>query len=175
MKYNLFLLSLSLLLVFCSKPKEDNSVNIDDTTITLNALSDFELVSEEGFGDGYTDLDREVLAIDAEQFKDFFAIAEHSFKGESGKYDATFSSMVETDGESSYRILIDKELVGEFQNPESEVDFELFEFNLENISIKQGQTIRVEFNSHSNGKIPEGDGFAYSRGRWKSISFSPVQ
>lgn len=175
MKYNLFLLSLSLLLVFCSKPKEHNSAIIDYTNITLNALSDFELVSEEGFGDGYADLDREVLAIDAEQFKDVFAVAEHSFKEESGRYDVTFFSMVETDGESSYRVLIDKELVGEFENPESEVDFELFEFNLENIPIKKGQTIRVEFNSHSNGKIPEGDGFAYSRGRWKSISFSLVK
>lgn len=168
----LYLLFFSLFLFFCSKTKEETSSSSAKTTITLNALSDFELISEEGFGIGYEDLDREVLAIDAEHFKDVFAVAEHTFKGETGEYDITFFSMVETDGESNYRVLVDQVLIGELQNPESEVDFELFEFNLENISIKNGQSIRVEFNSHSNSKIPEGDGFAYSRGRWKSMELT---
>lgn len=170
MKYILFLFI--LFSSYCSKAKEESKPPSANTSITLNALSDFELINKEGFGIAYEDLDRQVLAIDAEQFKDVFAAAEGRFTGENGVYDISFSSMLETDGESSYRVLIDNKLVGEFQNPESEVDFELYEYTMENITLVKGQRIEVEFNSHSNGKIPEGDGFAYSRGRWKSMELT---
>ncbi len=77
--------------------------------------------------------------------------------------------MTEIDGESTYRVLLDNNLIGEVQNPETDTDFELIPHLFEKIQIKNGQTIQIEFNSHTNGKIPEDGAFAYARGRWKGI------
>lgn len=94
-----------------------------------------------------------------------------TFTGENGIYDIKFTSIKETDGESTYRILVNDEEIGTFQNPETEVDYELSTYTLESIGLEKGEQIGIEFNSHSNGKIPEGEGYAYSRGRWKEIAF----
>lgn len=143
------------------------------TSVSYSALNDFLAVEKEGFVPFYKDMDRGVLGIDAAEFKDQFALSEVIFEGESGTYDLTFTSMTEIDGESTYRVLIDDKFIAEFQNPETENDFELIPHSAKGIEIKKGQTVRIEFNTHSNDKIPEDGGFAYARGRWKGIDFTP--
>jgi hypothetical protein len=135
----------------------------------LNAMTDFEFVVTDGFVPGYKDKARKAMAINAAQHKNKFAAAEAKFKGKSGTYDLVLDALTETDGESSYRVLIAGRKIGEATNPETAKDYEVASHRFENISIKTGDTIRVEFSSASNGKIPEGDAFAFSRGRWRSL------
>ena len=44
-------------------------------------------------------------------------------------------------------------------------------FDIGKVYIPTGAIIQIESNTHSNGKIPEGDAYAFARGRWSSIAF----
>ena len=66
-------------------------------------------------------------------------------------------------------MLVGGKQVGQAQNPETEKDYKVARHRFNGIELKTGATIRVEFNTHSNDKIPEGDAFAFSRGRWRAI------
>jgi hypothetical protein len=80
--------------------------------------------------------------------------------------------MVETDGESTYKLLIGGKLVGQFTNPKTSVDYKPTPKKWKNVSVAKGATIRVEFNTATNsnkksGRIP------YARGRWIELSLIP--
>ena len=105
------------------------------------------------------------------RFRDKFAAVEDAFPGEDGKYNVVLTSLVERDGECTYRVLINGKLIGEYQNPESDSDYEPYLKMWKNISIKKDDIIRVESNTHTNKKIPEKDGTAWARGRWTKIEF----
>lgn len=163
-----FLLAFGLLFNFHTK-----GINGEVDEIVLQAL-EFEYKPKENNVPFYQDKTRKALAINAVIYKDKYSSAVTTFTAKSGFYDIELISMKETDGESSYRILINDELVGEFQNPTTTNDYELNVYSIKNIQVQKGAIIEVEFNTHSNGKIPEGEAFAYSRGRWKEIKFSEV-
>ena len=135
----------------------------------LSAMNDFEFVVGDGFVPGYKDKDRKALAINAGAHQNKFAAAEAKFKGKPGKYDLVLNALTETDGESSYRVLVAGKKVGEATNPETKKDYQVAQHRFNGIELLIDDTIRVEFNTASNGKIPEGDAFAFSRGRWRSI------
>ncbi len=78
-------------------------------------------------------------------------------------------TLSEIDGESSYRVFINDQLIGEFTNAETTIDYSENTFDLGLQSLKQGDTIHVEANAVTNGKIPEGDITAFSRGRWRAL------
>ncbi len=139
--------------------------------ITLNALGDFQFVVSDDFVLGYKDKQRQAMAVNAVKHKDKFSAAESTFNGKPGTYDVVLTTLAETDGECSYRVMIGSKLVGEVQNPETTKDYRAISHRLSNIQLKKWDSIRVEFNSASNGKIPEGDAFAFARGRWRSITF----
>jgi len=150
--------------------------SFDGYTIVLDAYADFnKFTGISGFEPAYKDNSRQCLAINASLYKDKWAAAQATFTGEDGTYDITLHTLCEYDGESSYVVKIDGIAVGDtFQNPrvsESE-DFKLDSISFQDIEISKGALVQVEFNSHSNGLIPEGDAFAYSRGRWKDVSFT---
>lgn len=142
--------------------------------ISLNALSDFENLEIGNFAPAYKDHQRGAVAINAELYKDVFAAASAKFKGEKGLYDVTINSLKELDGESTYRLKIGGRLVGSFKNSPTNTDYDEQYFTIKDVSIRNGETIQIEFNSASNKKVPEGDGYAYARGRWKSIDFNCV-
>ncbi len=167
----LLILGVSLILG-CSDQEKTPSPPIQ---ITYSAVDDFDMLEVEEFVPFYHDQERGVLAIDAAMYKDQFSIARLTFDGKSSIYDLTFQSMTEIDGESTYKVFINDSLVAEFQNPETEIDFEIIEHTARNIPIENGQIISVQFNSHSNGKIPENDAFAYARGRWKGLVLSKAE
>ena len=137
--------------------------------MVMNALRDFKFVTSGDFVAGYVDKGRKALAINAAQHKDRFAAAEGSFNGNAGTYDLALVALTETDGESSYRVLVNGKQIGQAQNPETTEDYKVARHRFSGIELKTGDTIRVEFNTHSNGKIPEGDAFAFSRGRWRAL------
>lgn len=167
--YSLFLSVIFIMLIHC----KSISQNIEYVqSIVLDSYSFTQKPDATPF---YKDKWRKVLAINAGKFKNKFASAITTFQGKKGKYQMKLTTLTETDGESTYKILINNKLIAEFQNPESEKDFQEHIFDFKKVKLKKGAVIEVQFNSHSNGKIPEGNAFAFSRGRWKQIEFIPIK
>ncbi|MEM1305488.1 MAG: hypothetical protein AAGG46_11360, partial [Planctomycetota bacterium] len=128
-----------------------------------------------GSAKSYVHKGEKALAVNAAKFKGKFASARTTFKGPSGVYDVTVVALLETDGESSYKLSVDGKPVGKAkQNRESDKDYVPYRHTWKNVSLSAGDAIEVAFNSHTNGKIPEGDTTAYSRGRWTQLVLSPA-
>lgn len=153
------------------KGETTDTISNDGCNLDLNAISDFTNINVSGFSPAYVDNDRNALAINAAQYKDKFAAAQTTFNGETGNYDITINTLTEVDGESEYKVTVDGTIIGTYQNPESAIDYVAAGTTFKNIAIEKGAEIRVEFSSHTNGKIAEGSGTAYSRGRWTSLRF----
>jgi|GEM_PF-2812295 len=136
-------------------------------------------IALESFSPAYYDKVRGAIAINTVlQPTDKWAAATTSFEHPSGIYTIRFISLLESDGECSYVIRIGGKKVMDFQNPRIYgKDIEEYSPHAEevkNIAIEKGSRILVEFLPHSNGLVPEGDGFGYARARWKSnIEFIP--
>lgn len=114
---------------------------------------------------------RASLAINAaiEDYRNKFARATLRYEGESDFYDITLTGLAELDGEAQYRVLVNDVLVGTATNPEVETDYTPIRHTFEDIVVPNGATVAVESLANTNGKIPEGDGTAYARGRWTSL------
>ena len=140
----------------------------------LVATRDLEAITGSDFVPFYKDNARKALAINAAQHKDKFAAAKAVFAGESGTYDIALTTLTETDGESTYRLLIGGKAVGTYTNPATQKDYQPAGHAWRNVAVKKGHAVQVEFNTASNKKQPEGSGFAYSRGRWTQLAFSPA-
>lgn len=134
-------------------------------------IHDFEMQQIDTFAISYKDNGRNAVAVDASIYKDRFGATQKIFEGVNGFYNISLTSLTEIDGESSYRLRINNTLIGEFQNPASSTDYTENIHTFENVLVETGDLIQIESNTHSNGTIPEGDGFAFSRGRWRSIDF----
>ena len=94
-----------------------------------------------------------------------------STTGKDGTYDLVLTTLTETDGESTYRaVRRSARKSARSKTRPAEQDYEAVSHRFEGVAIRPSDTIRVEFNSASNGKIPEGDAFAFSRGRWRSVA-----
>ncbi len=142
-------------------------------TIELSALEDFGATTSEDFVTSYRDETRSALAIDASKYKGEFGLATYTFSGKDGVYKVSIQTIGEEDGESTYRLYINADVIKEVQNDPTEKSFEEQIHDLEKVELKRGATIGIGFNSHTNGKIPEGDITAYSRGRWTSLILTP--
>ncbi len=122
----------------------------------------------------YFDRNRGALAINAavEGHREKYARASIVFKEKPGSYTITLHAMRETDGECTYRLIVDGELIGTATNGETDTDYEIQLHQFENVKLVSGSKITVESNAVTNGKIPEGEGTAYARGRWAAVSLS---
>lgn len=152
------------------KLKPENS-NIRPEPMELFSFFDFAISKKQGYVPGYKDQANRVLAINAAQYPDKFAAGEVTFSGASDTYDVIITTLTETDGECSYKLLVNGKILGEFQNPPTEVDYFPVTHRWKNLKINNGDEIVLAYNSHSNGKIPENDAFAFARGRWRSLTF----
>lgn len=142
------------------------------TVIQLFALQEFTLPEKAGYAPAYRHTEKNALAINAAEYKNQYAIAEYVFKGEHGVYDVEITSLQETDGESTYKLFVDDKLVATATNDPTTVDYQPQLHKLGKVNIRPGQRISIAFNSHSNRKIPEDGGFAFSRGRWTGVTLS---
>ncbi|WP_298534464.1 T9SS type A sorting domain-containing protein [uncultured Algibacter sp.] len=142
---------------------------------SFNGVQDFEMSQIDPYVISYKDVGRNAIAVDAVQYKDQFGATQKVFDGPTGNYDITITSLTEEDGESTYRLRISGELVGSFQNPVAITDMAPFTHTFTDVAIKKGDVFQIESNTHSNGTIPEGDGFAWARGRWRSVDFQCVE
>jgi hypothetical protein len=141
--------------------------------IVLKAVRDFRIVTGDGFVPAYKDDGHDALAVNPDDYKDKFAAAETKFTGKTGTYNVTLTTMAETDGESTYRLLVGGELVGQFTNPKTSQDYKPTPKTWNNISVDKGATIRVEFNTATNSTAQQGARKAYARGRWIALTLTP--
>ena len=144
--------------------------------IHWHALTDFPNIKA-GEVPYYKDKWQKALAIDAakQKYRDKFARAQRTFAGASGTYDVTIVTLAEKDGECTYRLLVNGEEKGSFQNPRVKKEFEGQWHKWKGIALKKGDTIAIESNTHSNKIIPEGGGFAWARGRWRRLKLAPAE
>jgi len=148
-----------------------NSQGTAANPIELRAIADFTISEEAPYVPAYKDGNLQALAIDAGRYKDKFAAARVAFPGPSGTYDIVITTLAETDGESTYKLLVNDTLIGEFPNPRTEEDYTPFHYRWKQVPLKQGDVVKVAFSTHSNGRTPEGTSFAYARGRWRALAF----
>ncbi|WNJ17875.1 T9SS type A sorting domain-containing protein [Pontibacter sp. G13] len=139
------------------------------TDESFNAIDDVQILEVDGFVPSYKDVARNAIGVDASQYQGVFGASQYIFTGTTGYYDVSLTTLTEIDGESSYRLSVNGELVGEFQNPETQTDYVEFTETFPYTLVRNGDVIQIESNTHSNGKVVEGAGFAFARGRWKSV------
>lgn len=153
------------------------SAAIQADTYVFEAVSDFPVI-DAGEVPYYSEAPgRASLAINAaiEDYRNKFARATMRYEGDSDFYDITLTGLAELDGEAQYRVLVNDVLVGTASNPEVDVDYTPVRHTFEDIVVPNGATVAVESLANTNGKIPEGDGTAYARGRWTSLEFDNGQ
>lgn len=142
-------------------------------SIELQAITDF-INLDSGEVPYYVDDagDRNALAINAAdpELRDKFARAEHVFTGTDGLYDITINALGEIDGDGTYRLLVNGVVQGELVNTPVTVDYTVIEHLFQAIALSNQDVIGVESKAVSNDMIPEGDGFAFARGRWRSVT-----
>jgi hypothetical protein len=152
------------------QPRQTSEAGNDGKNVdTLLSIKDFNRLEIDGYVPTYRDEQRNVLAVNSILYEDMFGAAETEWEGNSGVYNVTIETMPEEDGESTYHLIINGEIKGEFTNPETDLAFGHAVHKWENIRINNGDTIRIASNTHSNGLIPENDGFAWARGRWSKL------
>ena len=160
-----YFFTLIVLSLFTSCNTLKTTTNQKQKTV-INA---FDFKQKENVVPFYREKKRKTLALNAVKHKDKYTAATTVFNGEKGCYNLALTSLKEIDGESSYKIIVNGKLIQQLQNPETKIDFEPHTFTVKNVRLQKGTTIEIQFNSHSNGKIPEKGGFAYSRGRWRKL------
>ena len=157
---------LALILAACTAPQN---------AVTYSALTDTRFDDSSGL---YIDKDRKALAIDAAQDKFrnrmIGATLNMDTPVETGTYNLHLTVLTEIDGESDYAILIGDKSLATQSAPESNSDFSPVILKWDNVSITSKDTITVKASAVTNGKIPECDGTAYSRGRWRDLTLTPV-
>ncbi|WP_430936024.1 hypothetical protein [Saccharicrinis sp. 156] len=147
----------------------------ENNKFTLSAMDDFPILTIPGYAPPYKDKYRKAMAIDAVHYKNVFAASKVQLTAPKGLYNITISTLGEIDGESTYRLKVNGVELGQTQNKETEKDYKIDNFTFKNVRLEEVNDIQVEFNSHSNGKIPEDDAFAFSRGRWTQLKFHCVE
>ncbi|WP_282086292.1 DUF5060 domain-containing protein [Aquimarina algiphila] len=163
-------------LIQSTDTKKANSNALQSEALTLDALVDFNIKFDKANTlSYYQDLQNGVLAIDAsnKDSRNKFASAITKFKGKSGVYKMNFVSMAENDGESKYLIKINGKSQDTIVNPETSETFKIIRHSLDNIYLHYNDIIEIESNAVTNGKIPENDETAWSRGRWSSLILIP--
>lgn len=167
----LFLLPLFLLIGFnsCSSTQQTTTGPV---VLQLSALEDFSLPENPDYAPAYRHTDKNALAINAAKYKNQYAIAEMVFAGPAGTYMVELTSLQETDGESTYVLYLDDKRIAAATNGPTTVDYQQQLHDLGKVKLRPGQRLGLAFNSHSNGKIPEDGGFAFSRGRWTGLKLT---
>jgi len=155
-------------------------INLPYVEKVLFAKSDFTLHGKSSsHATFYDDPKTDSLGIDAANldFRTQYAIASYTLgKEEEGKFALGFVSLSEFDGESHYKLFLNGELVGDFTNPRTELDFHEVYFKAQKVfSLKAGDEIKVEAIVASNGLIPENGGYAWARGRWRAVTLLSVK
>ncbi|QBG46738.1 hypothetical protein EGM51_04750 [Verrucomicrobia bacterium S94] len=147
------------------------SERISTESYVYEAVNDFPEINA-GEVNYYKDNGNNALAINAATVSNRgkFARAETVFSGSTGVYDVTITALRELDGECVYQFLVNGVVRGSATNSPATVDYEEQDHTFRNITIPEGATIAVQSKTDSNGLVAEDDGFAWARGRWRTLS-----
>lgn len=157
------------------KAQNHTALNLKPGVIALDALSDFQINIPTNNPFYYRDEANGVLAIDASitKHRNQYANASTIFKGETGLYKATFVSITENDGESDYIIRLNGSVVDTILNTETNETYSTIRHELNKIFLHKNDIIQISSRAVTNGKIPEHDETAWSRGRWSTLLLIP--
>lgn len=144
-------------------------------SFSIYAINDFKPSDNKVFIPFYIDSVQSALAIDASQYKDKFSRATYIFSNKSGMYDVVIKTLSENDGESTYKLFVNNNQVGAVQNEPMAKNYVEQSLSFGKVKLTKGDTIDVAFNAHTNGKIPENESTAYSRGRWTKLELTPLK
>jgi hypothetical protein len=158
---------------------KETFIGIEEYSLILNAHQTFKSVGDVPF---YHDKKNSALGIDARdtQYRNVWATAKlevpKTMWEKKAKTSRTFKKVTlvtvgEIDGESSYRVLLNDNEIGNFTNQETTIDYQENYFGLGPLTLKPGDIITVQAKAVTNGKIPENGGTAYARGRWRGLVF----
>jgi hypothetical protein len=155
--------------------KPSGMLNCTQIYCESKLYTDWDLTKPEGYeAVGVQEPARSGIQINTtQQPKEKWAAARATFKGETGKYDLVLTSLLETDGECSYKVLINGKEVLQYKNKRifntNTPDYTPYSVGVRGIEIPKGAAIQVDFISHSNKLVPENNDFAWARGRWKAL------
>jgi hypothetical protein len=141
----------------------------DCKTFKINAVESFIPLEKKGYVPFYIEKGRKALAVNSEEYGDSFAIASYTFSEAKGKYNIKINTIIEDDGEPTYKFYVNKKFIAEVQNEPSDTNFVSNYLDFGTVKLKPRDIISIAFNAHTNGKIPEGESTAYARGRWIDI------
>lgn len=158
-----------------SVKKANISSKLKKETTILKALTDFDITKSDSQVVFYKDHKNKALAIDAsnKDYRDKFASAITKFDGLGGLYKTIFVTSAENDGESQYVIYKNGTAIDTIVNPEVKESFKVVRHDLGISNFNTNDIIQIASKAVTNGKIPENDGTAWSRGRWNSLSLIP--
>lgn len=148
-------------------------INLPNVERAIIANVDFTLHEESSeYATFYDDPKTDSLGIDAANlaFRTKYAKASYTIT-EAGSFELGFVALSEFDGESNYKLMLNGELVGDFTNPRTELDFHEVYFRTgQTVTLTAGDELTVEAIAASNGEIPEDGGYAWARGRWRAVT-----
>jgi hypothetical protein len=155
-------------------PRGNTFAGIPRFDYQLNAITN--LFPVDGAVPYYIDKKNKALAINAtiKEHRNAFSAATTHFKFKPASYSITLVTLTETDGESEYKVSVNGSSLGIFKNPTGHADYEEILFDCGVTDIATDAEIKVEFNAVTNGKIPENDETAYSRGRWRGLILTEI-
>jgi len=144
---------------------------------TFGAATDFTPATQAEFAPYYRETgspsaSEHGVAIDTVKHHAKPAAAEMVFNGTTGTYDVTLLAVAEEDGESVYRLVIDGRDHGTRRNPAQSAKRVPVLHRWTGVSVPSGARVQLVFTGHTNGKIPEGSGTAWSRGRWRALTLT---
>ncbi len=113
-------------------------------------------------------------AVRTNLYQGLAAAAEVTYDGPAGEFVLTLVAVTEEDGESRYAVEVDGRPLGEVVNTRQSEKRVPQKHTFRAVRLEPGSTIRVIFRGHSNGLIPEGEAYAWSRGRWRALEARPV-
>lgn len=111
------------------------------------------------------------LAVNPTVSGDRFAAADVVFDGPAGAYDLRLLAVAAEDGESVYGLLVNDQHLGLRTNLPTTEKRKPVWHSWRGVPLEPGDRLRVLL---SNGKYPEGDAFAWSRGRWRILETAPA-
>ena len=146
------------------------------TKIVLKAIEDFS-IDENSEAVYYKDKKNKALGINAanKNYRSKYAVSKSLFKGETGMYKGMLVTLTENDGESEYQLKVNGTLMGTFKNEETNLPVATLFLNMGKIFLQKNDLIEVSSKAVTNGKIPENDETAWSRGRWAEIILLPAE
>jgi hypothetical protein len=158
-----------------NKSKKVAAVFKNQNSIILSSLNDFE-IDENSDAVYYKEDKRGTFAINAanKEHRNKFATAKAIFRGTTGYYSGVLNAVAENDGESVYTISVNSEKLKTVSNPQTPDSYENVALALGKIYLKTNDTLIVSSKAMTNGKIPEHDETAWSRGRWRSVALTPT-